>query len=100
MDGRALRKAYQRARGRLPAGYDRWIGLVEKWDKSYDRQKARNLVDRLVTAIGDRPRGILDQMFDHLERQICDHLPKKVRRLEYECERWKKMSTTYRSFAP
>ena len=26
-------------------------------------------------------------MFAHLERQICDHLPKKVRRLEYECER-------------
>src|SRR5439155_26087526 len=39
MDGRALRKAYQRARARLPAGYDRWIGLVEKWDKSYNRQK-------------------------------------------------------------
>jgi predicted transcriptional regulator len=90
MDGRALRKAYQRARGRLPVGYDRGIGLVEKWDKSYDRQKARNLVDRLVTAVGNRPRGILDRMFDHLERQICDYLPKKVRRLEDECERLEK----------
>src|SRR5262249_44649030 len=39
---------------------------------------------------GDRPPGILDQMFDHLEQQICDHLPKKVRRLECECERLKK----------
>jgi DNA-binding transcriptional ArsR family regulator len=28
LDGRGLRKAYQRARGRLPVGYDRWIGLV------------------------------------------------------------------------
>jgi predicted transcriptional regulator len=90
MDERALRKAYQRARARLPVGYDRWIGLVEKWDKSYNRQKARNLVDRLVTAVGNRPRGILDQMFDHLERQICDHLPKKNRRLECEYERLEK----------
>jgi hypothetical protein len=90
MDERALRKAYQRARARLPVGYDRWIGLVEKWDKSYNRQKARNLVDRLVTAVGNRPRGILDQMFDHLERQICDHLPKKVGRLDRECERLEK----------
>jgi lambda repressor-like predicted transcriptional regulator len=29
-------------------------------------------------------------MFDHLEQQICDHLPKKIRRLECECERLKK----------
>ncbi len=90
LDKRALRKAFQRARGRLPAGYDRWIGLVEKWDKSYDRQQARNLVDRLVTGIGDRPRGNLDRMFAHLERQICDYLPRKVRRLEYECEQLEK----------
>jgi hypothetical protein len=90
MDGRALRKAYQRARARLPVGYDRSIGLVEKWDKSYDRRKARALVDRLVTALGDRPPGILDHMFDHLGQQICDHLPKKVRRLECECERLEK----------
>jgi hypothetical protein len=90
MDGRVLRKAYQRAKGRLPVGYDRWIGLVEKWDKSYNRQKARDLVDRFVTAVGNRPRWILDQMFHHLERQICDHLPKKVRRLEGECERLEK----------
>jgi DNA-binding transcriptional ArsR family regulator len=70
-------------------GYDRWVDLVEKWDKSYDHQKARNLVDRLITAVGDRPSGILDKLFDHLEQQICDHLPKKVRRLESECERLK-----------
>jgi hypothetical protein len=90
MGSQALRKVYRRARDRLPVGYDRWIGLVEKWDKSYNRQKARNLVDRLVTAVGKRPRGILDKMFDHLERQICDHLPKKNRRLECECERLEK----------
>jgi lambda repressor-like predicted transcriptional regulator len=87
MDTRALRKAFQRARGRLPVGYDRWIGLIEKWDKSYTRPKARDLVDRLVRAVGDRLFGILDKLFGHLEQQICDHLPKKVRRLEYECER-------------
>lgn len=87
MDKWALVKVYRRARARVPAGYDRWIALIEKWDKSYDRQKARNLVDRLVTAVGDRPRGILDRLFDYLERQICDHLPKKVRRLEFECPR-------------
>src|SRR5262249_34410889 len=90
MEGRALVKVYRRARARLPMGYDRWVGFIEKWDKSYDRQKARDLVDRLITAVGDRPRGILDQMFDHLEQQICDHLPKKVRRLELECEHLKK----------
>jgi predicted transcriptional regulator len=89
LDARALRKAIQRARGRLPAGYDRWIGLVEKWDKSYDHRKARDLVDRLLTAVGDRPSGILSQLFDHLEQQICDHLPKKVGRLECEHERLK-----------
>jgi lambda repressor-like predicted transcriptional regulator len=87
LDVRALRKSYQRARDRLPVGYDRWIGLVEKWDKAYNRQKARDLVERLITAVGDRPRRILDRMFHHLTQQICDHLPKKVRRLEYECER-------------
>lgn len=90
MDGRALGKVYRRARKRLPVGYDRWVGLIGNWDKSYDRGKARDLIARLATAIGDRPPGILDQMFDHLERQICDHLPKKVRRLESECERLKK----------
>jgi hypothetical protein len=90
LDVGALRKAYNRARERLPAGYDRWIGLVEKWNKSYNRQRARNLVDRLIAAVGNRPRGILDKMFDHLDRQICDHLPKKVRRLECECERLEK----------
>src|SRR5271167_34547 len=63
MDGRALGKVYRRARGRLPVGYDRWIGLIEKWDKSYDRRKARDLVDRLVMAVGDRPPEILSQLF-------------------------------------
>jgi lambda repressor-like predicted transcriptional regulator len=87
MDGRALRKAYRRARGRLPAGYDRWIDLVERWDKSYNRQKARNLVDRLIAAVGNRPRALLDKLFDHVGEQISDHWPKKVRRLECECER-------------
>jgi hypothetical protein len=87
LDGRALRKAYQRARARLPGGYDRWVGLIEKWDKSFDRQGARDLVERLVTAFGDRPREILGHLFDRLEHQICDHLPKKVRRLELECDR-------------
>jgi lambda repressor-like predicted transcriptional regulator len=90
MDRRALRKVYRRARKRLPAGYDRWVGLIGKWDRSYDRRKARDVADRLVTAVGDRPPGILDQMFDHLGQQICDHLPKKVRRLESECERLEK----------
>jgi hypothetical protein len=87
MDTRALRKAFQRARGRLPVGYDRWIGLIEEWDKSYTRPKARDLVDRLVRAVGDRQFGILDKLFGHLERKICDHPPKKVWRLETECER-------------
>ena len=59
--------------GACPAGIDHWIGLVEKWDKSYDRQKARDLVDRLVTAIGDRPAVILDRLFASLEQQVCHH---------------------------
>src|SRR5581483_1510878 len=84
LDGRALRKAFQRARARLPDGYDRWARLIEKWDESYDCQKSRDLVDRLVTAVGNRPLGVLDDLFDHLEQQICDHWPKKVRRLELE----------------
>jgi predicted transcriptional regulator len=86
LDGRALRKAYQRARARLPVGYERWIGLVKKWDRSYTSQKARNLVDRLVTAISNRPRGILEKLFEHLEQQSCESWSKKVRRLERECE--------------
>ena len=90
MDRPALVKVYRRARGRLPLGYDGWVDLIAKWDKSYDRPKARDLVARLITAVGDRPRGILGYMFDHLGQQICDHLPKKVRRLERECERLKK----------
>jgi lambda repressor-like predicted transcriptional regulator len=87
LDTRAVRKAYLRARARLPARYDLWIGLVGKWDKSYTRQMARSLVDRLVGALGNRPFDVLDRLFDHLEEQICDHLPKKVVRLEAECER-------------
>jgi lambda repressor-like predicted transcriptional regulator len=87
MDRRALVKIYQRAKQRLPAGYDRWHRLIAKWDKSYDSQKARDLVHRLVTAFGGRPLEILDQLFGRLERQICDHWPKKVGRLESEYER-------------
>jgi lambda repressor-like predicted transcriptional regulator len=90
MNGRALGKVYRRARERLPVGYDRWIDLIVKWDKSYDRPKARDLVARLINALGDRPPGSLDRLFDRLKQLICDHLPKKVRRLEYECERLKK----------
>ena len=89
MERGALVKVYRRARGRLPEEYDRCVDLIAKWDKSYDRRKARDLVAHLITAVGDRPRGVLDRMFDHLEQQICDHLPKKVRRLELECERLK-----------
>jgi predicted transcriptional regulator len=100
MDPRALRKVYRRARKRLPAGYDRWVVLIQKWDKSYDPRKARDLVDRLVTSVGDRPPGILDHMFDHLGQQICDHLPKKVRRLESECERLKKDKYYIPQFRP
>jgi hypothetical protein len=94
LDSRGLRKAYLRARARLPDGYDRWIGLIEKWDKSYTRQMARRLPDRLVTAVGNRPSEILDKLFNHLERQICDHWPKKVHRLESECQEMEN-STTY-----
>ena len=90
MDGRALGKVIRRAKRRLPIRYDHWIGLVETWDRSYTRQKTRELVDRLVRAVGDRQAGILDDLFRHLEQQICDHWPKKVRRLECECERLEK----------
>jgi predicted transcriptional regulator len=86
MGRRALIKIYRRARKSLPAAYDRGVALIEKWDKSYDRRKGRVLVDRFVAAVGDRPPGIVDRMFDHLEQQICDHLPKKVKRIEHECE--------------
>jgi DNA-binding transcriptional ArsR family regulator len=101
MDGRALGKVYRRTRGRLPVGYDRWIGLVEKWDKSYNRQKARDLVDRLVTVLdGNRPLGILDRMFERLEKRVCDHLPNLVRRLESECERLKNDKCYIPKFRP
>jgi len=62
MDRRALRKVYRRARERLPSQYDHWISLVEKWDKSYNRQKARNLVDALITGLGNRPSSILNRL--------------------------------------
>jgi DNA-binding IclR family transcriptional regulator len=89
MDPWGLVKIYRRWRERLPAGYDQWHRFIAKWDKSYNNQMARDLVDRLVTAFVDRPLEILDQLFDRLEQQICDHLPKKVRRLELEYERLK-----------
>jgi DNA-binding transcriptional ArsR family regulator len=88
MDARALVKVYRRRRERLPAAYDRWIALIEKWDKAYTRQKARALVDDLMTALADRPPRILDRMFAHLERQVC-HAAKKVKRVEEECKRLK-----------
>ena len=40
-------------------------------------------MDRLVTAVGDRPAVIIDRLFASLEKQVCHHL-KKVRRLELE----------------
>jgi predicted transcriptional regulator len=90
LDSRALRKSYQRAKERLPGGYDRWIYLVKKWDRSYTSQKARNLVDHLVTAISNRPRAILEKLFEHLDQQPCESWSKKVKRLESECERLEK----------
>ena len=87
MDRRALRKVYRRARERLPLQYDHWISLVEKWDKSYNRQKARNLVDALITGLGNRPSSILNRLFDHLEQQYSENWKRKVERLEAECER-------------
>ena len=86
---RSVGQGVQTGERASPAAYDRWIGLIEKWDRAYSRHKARDLVDRLITALADRPPRIVDRMFGHLERQICDHLPKKVRRLEYECVRLK-----------
>jgi hypothetical protein len=89
MDGQALARVYRRARARLPEGYDEWVGWIEKWDKFYNRQKARDLIHRLITALGDRPRGILDEMFDRLENRL-DYPPKKVLELERQCVRLKK----------
>jgi hypothetical protein len=99
LDGRGLRKAFQRARARLPVAYDRWIGLIQKWDKSYDQSRARNLVDRLVAAVGDRPREILDEMFDRLEQRL-DYPPKKVRELERWCVRLKENKYYRPQFRP
>jgi predicted transcriptional regulator len=87
MDTRALGKVYRRARERLPLQYDRWISLVERWDKSYNRHQARKLVDGLVTGLGNRPSSILSKLFDHLEQQYCDNWKRKVKRLEAVCER-------------
>jgi predicted transcriptional regulator len=100
LDVPALVKVYRRARERLPAAYDRWIGLIESWDRAYGRHKARDLVDRLITALADRPSRILDHMFDRLERKICDHLPKNVRRIEDECERLKNNLWHFPDFRP
>jgi predicted transcriptional regulator len=86
----ALIKVYRRARARLPEGYDQWIALVMKWDKSYTIQRARDLVDCLVAAIGNRPRTILRKLFEHLDRQFCENWSKKVKRLESDCERLEK----------
>jgi hypothetical protein len=58
--------------------------------RSHPHVSATEFLKARTTAVGDRPRGILDQLFYHLGQQICDHLPKKVRRLEFECERLKK----------
>jgi predicted transcriptional regulator len=87
MDSRALVKVYRRARQRLPLQYDHWISLVEKWDKSFSRPKARKLVDALVTALANRPVSILDKLFNHLEQQYSEHWKRKVQRLEAECQR-------------
>jgi predicted transcriptional regulator len=90
MDMRALGKVYRRARERLPLEYERWINLVQRWDKSYNRHQARKLVDALVTATGNHRIGILGKLFGHLEQQHCENWPKKVKRLEAECERLEK----------
>jgi lambda repressor-like predicted transcriptional regulator len=88
LDVGSLVKVYRRSRNRLPARYERWIALIEKWDKAYTRRRARALVDDLITALADRPPRILDRMFAHLERQVC-HAAKKVKRVEEECKRLK-----------
>jgi hypothetical protein len=88
LDVKALGKLYRRARERLPPSYDRWIGLIEKWDRTYSRKRARDLVDGLIEGLGDRPRRFLDRMFNRLELKIY-HDKKKVSRLEEECERLK-----------
>jgi DNA-binding transcriptional ArsR family regulator len=99
LDVRDLVKLYRRARERLPPSYDRWIGLIEKWDKAYTPQKARALVDHLIIVLSDRPRRLLDRMFAHLERQVC-HSAKKVRRVEEECKRLKSDEWHFPNFRP
>jgi predicted transcriptional regulator len=86
-DRRELGRVYQRARGRLPTRYDDSIGLFQRWDKSYDCRRARALADRFVTALGDRPPEIFDQLIDYQERTNRDHWPKRVRQFIRECER-------------
>jgi lambda repressor-like predicted transcriptional regulator len=99
LDVNALVRLYRRARDRLPPSYDRWIGLIEKWDKTYSRKRARGLVDRLINALADRPRRFLDRMFDSLELKIYSDR-KKVRRLEEECERLKNDDLHIPDFRP
>jgi len=87
MDGRALRKAYSKGEG----GASRWdmtagFGLVEN-GQIVQPPKARKLVDRLVTAVAIVRAEFSTECLIIWERQICDHLPKKNRRLERECER-------------
>jgi lambda repressor-like predicted transcriptional regulator len=99
LDVNALVKLYRRVRDLLPPSYDRWIGLIEKWDKTYNRKRARGLVDRLINVLGDRPRRFLDRMFDRLELKIYSDR-KKVRRLEEECERLKNDDSHIPDFRP
>jgi hypothetical protein len=98
MHKRALVKVYRRARERLPEGYDEWVSWIEKWDKSYSRQKARDLIDRLIAALGDRPRGILNEVFDRLENRLDYRQKRSWSSNVCVCD-WKRRSTTYRSTA-
>ena len=61
--------------------------------------RARGLVDRLINALGDRPRRFLDRMFDRLELKIYSDR-KKVKRLEEECERLKNDDLHIPNFRP
>jgi DNA-binding IclR family transcriptional regulator len=85
-DRRELGRLYRRVRRtRLPSGYDNWIEWVTDLDSSYDRIKARGLIDRLVAAAGQSRFGNLSKLFDHLTRQYSGTGRKKVARLEHEC---------------
>jgi hypothetical protein len=99
LDVKALVKLYRRRRERLPPSYDRWIGLIEKWDTTYSRKRARVLVDRLINALGDRPQRFLDRMFDRLELKLYGNR-RKLRRLEEECERLENDGSHIPDFRP